>query len=442
MELLREYARQNSESAFAELVSRRIGLVYSAALRQVRDPDQAAEITQAVFILLAQKAGEISDKTILTGWLFKTTRFTALAQMRNMARRRRREQEFHMHTETEQPAPDELWEQVSPLLDEALGALGETDRQALLLRYFEDKNLTDVGRQLGMSEDTARKRVGRALDKLHRYFSKRGVRSTGAILATLVTANSIQAAPAPLAASIAAVATAKGAAAGSSSLALIKGALKLMAWTKAKTTIVVGIIALVAATSTTVVVVKSRAPQPVPGNRTDGLSPTMETMTADIQSDGSVRFEATVEEVNRTSKTVNTDRINDSDTIIDQLTDESGNAMQFTQTTGSRISYLITLNKPVPPGGKVSYKAAGRANGMIKSDAGVCRIGYNEYPGNDFDMRRITLWRLPVGATLLEKNPAALIASTNGDQVELRIDRVIPPQGQLEISFSYKPPTP
>jgi len=168
MELLREYARQNSESAFAELVSRRIGLVYSAALRQVRNPDQAAEITQAVFILLAQKAGEISDKTILTGWLFKATRFTALAQMRSVARRRQREQEFHMHSESQEPAPDELREQISPLLDEALGALGETDRQALLLRYFEDKNLMEVGRHLGMSEDTARVPRERSLPRWSR----------------------------------------------------------------------------------------------------------------------------------------------------------------------------------------------------------------------------------------------------------------------------------
>src|SRR5664279_5387806 len=85
--LLREYAANNSEAAFAELVSRRIGFVYAAALRQVRDPHLAGEITQAVFIILAQKAGRISDKTILAGWLFKTTRFAAIAQTREAAKR-------------------------------------------------------------------------------------------------------------------------------------------------------------------------------------------------------------------------------------------------------------------------------------------------------------------------------------------------------------------
>src|SRR6266850_2336979 len=99
MALLREYAARNSETAFAELVSRRVGFVYSAALRQVRDPHLAEEVTQAVFIILAQKAGRISDKTILVGWLFKTTRYAALAQMRAGVKRRQREQEAHMQTE-------------------------------------------------------------------------------------------------------------------------------------------------------------------------------------------------------------------------------------------------------------------------------------------------------------------------------------------------------
>jgi RNA polymerase sigma factor (sigma-70 family) len=261
MTLLREYAARHTEAAFAELVSRRVSFVYAGALRQVRDPHLAEEITQAVFIILAQKAGRISDKTILAGWLFKTTRFAAIAQMRELVKRQQRELEVQMQTELQSAAPDPLWEQMSPLLDEALASLGETDRQAVLLRFFENKSLAEVGSHLGTGEDTARKRVSRALEKLRRYFNTRGVSSTTAIIAGTISANSVQAAPVALAKSVTAVAIAKGAAASGSTLTLIKGALKIMAWTKAKMVIVVGVGMLIAAGTTTVVVKELTTPK-------------------------------------------------------------------------------------------------------------------------------------------------------------------------------------
>ena len=258
MALLREYAARNSEAAFAELVSRRVSFVYAAALRQVRDPHLAEEITQAVFVILAQKAGRISEPTILAGWLFKTTRFAAIAQTRTAAKRALRratiEKELQMQKELPSAAPNPLWEKMSPLLDEALAALGETDRQAVLLRFFENKSLAEVGSQLGTGEDTARKRVARALEKMHRYFSRRGVSSTTAILAEELSANSVPAAPVALAKMVTAVALAKGAAASGSSLTLIQEALKIMAWTKAKSAGIAGLIVLLAAGTTTVTV--------------------------------------------------------------------------------------------------------------------------------------------------------------------------------------------
>ena len=254
MALLREYATSNSETAFEALVSRRVGFVYSMALRQVRDPHQAEEVTQAVFIILAQKAGRISDKTILAGWLFRTTRFIALAQMRADAKRRQREQEANMQSEIQPTAPDLFWEQMSPLLDEALATLGETDRQAVLLRFFENKSLAEVGSHLGTGEDTARKRVSRALEKLHRYFARRGVSSTTAIIAGAISANSVQAAPVALAKAVSAVALAKGAAASGSTLTLIKGALKLLAWHNAKAAIITGTAIVLAAGATPLLV--------------------------------------------------------------------------------------------------------------------------------------------------------------------------------------------
>jgi uncharacterized protein (TIGR03435 family) len=251
MALLHEYAARNSEAAFETLVARRIDFVHSAALRQVRDPLLAGEVTQAVFVILAQKAARIPGKTNLTGWLFRTTRFTALAQMRAAVRRHQREQEAAMQSEIESLAPDPLWEQMSPLLDEALAQLGETDRAAVLLRFFENKSLAEVGNSLGTGEDTARKRVSRALEKLRKFFAKRGVVSTAAVIAGAMSAHSVQAAPATLAKTISAVAVAKGAG-GNSTLTLIKGALKLMAWTKAKMAVVVGVGVLLAAGTATV----------------------------------------------------------------------------------------------------------------------------------------------------------------------------------------------
>ena len=252
MALLQEYAGHRSEAAFTTLVNRRLPFVYSAALRQVRDPHLAEEITQVVFIILAQKARKISGQTILTGWLFQTTRFVALAQIRAAARRRQHEQEAQMQSEFSSPATDETWRQLAPGLDEALAALSEADRQAVLLRFFDNQSLAEVGHILGTGEDTARKRVSRALEKLHRFFHRRGVSLTTAILAGTISANSVHAAPAALAQSVTAAALAKGAAAGSSTLTLLQGVLKLMAWTKAKTTLAAGAIAilLVAGTAT------------------------------------------------------------------------------------------------------------------------------------------------------------------------------------------------
>lgn len=181
-----------------------------------------------------------------------------------------------MRTESQSAATEELWNQMSPLLDEALAALGETDRQAVLLRFFENKTLAEVGEFLGMGEDTVRKRVSRALEKLHRYFNRCGVSSTTAIIAGAISTNSIQAAPIGLAKTISTVAVAKGAAASTSTLAFIKGALKIMTWSKAKTTIVMGAVVLFAAGTTTVAVKEIQEHRTYPwqvvnGNSNEGL---------------------------------------------------------------------------------------------------------------------------------------------------------------------------
>src|SRR5205823_7466250 len=132
-ELLRAYAAERSETAFASLVKRHIHFVYSSALRQVRNAHLAEEVAQAVFIILARKAGCMRQGTVLAGWLFNTARFVAAAELRAAARRHKHEQEAGMESTLRETTPDASWDQIAPFLDEGLAQLNEKDRQAVLL---------------------------------------------------------------------------------------------------------------------------------------------------------------------------------------------------------------------------------------------------------------------------------------------------------------------
>src|SRR5205814_7069571 len=194
LELLREYAASQSEQAFATLVGRHVDLVYGSALRQVRDSHLAEEVTQMVFIRLARKAGTIRGGVILSGWLFRTTRFVASEVVRMENRRRHREQKA-METVLES-RDDSPWEQIAPLLDDALAGLSDTDRNAMLLRFFEKKSLKEVGLALGMSDDAAQKRITRALETLRSFFARRGKVISASVLSGTLSASAVPAAPA------------------------------------------------------------------------------------------------------------------------------------------------------------------------------------------------------------------------------------------------------
>jgi RNA polymerase sigma factor (sigma-70 family) len=195
-ELLQDYCRNGSEEAFATLVNRHLDSAYSAALRQVRSPEMAQEVTQSVFADLARSAHRLKRDTVLPAWLYEVTRRTAIDLIRKESRRQSREQTLLEMTDMNPASSD--WTHIEPLLDEAMESLRPTDRAALLLRYFQNKSLREVGQNLGLSEDGAQKRVSRATERLRHFLSKRGVTVGTSGLALALTANAVQSAPAGL----------------------------------------------------------------------------------------------------------------------------------------------------------------------------------------------------------------------------------------------------
>jgi len=214
LDLLREFTRDHSQDAFSALVKRHVNLVYSAALRQVRSPQLAEEVAQSVFADLARDAAKLGSGTgfqpvgSLTPWLFAVTRRTAIDVIRKESRRQLREQTAvgmnAMNAAESSAGVPPAWSEIEPLLDEGVSALDETDRAAVLLRYFENKSLREVGIALDVSDDTAQKRVSRAVERLRDFFSKRNVTVGASGLAVVISANAVQAAPIGFAATISA----------------------------------------------------------------------------------------------------------------------------------------------------------------------------------------------------------------------------------------------
>jgi RNA polymerase sigma factor (sigma-70 family) len=243
-DLLRRYVADQSETAFAELVQQHIALVYSAALRQVNgDVPAAQDVTQAVFTDLARKAPGLTRHTSLTGWLYTSTRYLAAKTRRAEQSRRSREQEAHdMNELLHSTESDPTWQELRPLLDEAMHDLSATDREAVLLRYFERRSLVEIGAEMGLTDKAAHMRVERAIDRLRAALAKRGVTSTITALAAVLTARAVGVVPAGLAAQVSGAALATVAAGG----AVGWGLLKLAGLLKAPAVIGVGAVAVVA----------------------------------------------------------------------------------------------------------------------------------------------------------------------------------------------------
>ncbi len=276
MKLLRDYAANQSEEAFAALVARHVNLVHSVALRLVSDSHLAEEITQSVFILLARKAAELDPKTILAGWLCRTARYVSANMLTIQRRRLARETQAVLQQDLE-ATREEDWKVLGPVLDDALSELGETDHNAIVLRFFEGRSFYDIGTALGASEGAAKKRVGRALERLRVRFKKRGIAFSAAAIAHAVSAHSVQAAPLGLAASVTKAAI-HGTVATSAISPLLTTTLKstthkLMALTNLKTAAICGGVVLLLAGGSIIVSQGIQAPPHTPNLAAPGLNP-------------------------------------------------------------------------------------------------------------------------------------------------------------------------
>jgi len=221
---LRRYAREGAEDAFAELVARHLPLVYSTALRQVGgDAHLAQDVAQTVFMVLARNAASLCRRGIIAGWLYTTTCFIAAKTVRGERRRQAREQASAAVQESQSPPfadADCSW--VDQVLDDAMARLSRTDRNAVLLRFFQNQDLKTVGVTLGISEDAARMRVNRALDSLRELLGQRGVLLPAAVLGTTLSSQAVGAVPAGLAATITGNTLASAAAGAGAATSLLK----------------------------------------------------------------------------------------------------------------------------------------------------------------------------------------------------------------------------
>lgn len=269
-ELLASFVRTNSGDAFAELVQRHVNLVYSAALRQVNgDTHLAQDIAQNVFADLARKASSLSRHKNLTGWLYTSAHFAAAKIVRGENRRRDREEKF-MREPAHESIPEANWEEIRPALDDAMHELKEADREAILLRYFENRPFADVAAKLSLNENAARMRVERALDKLRAIFARRNIATTAA-LTSVISANAVQMAPTNLVGTLTAASMATT---GTGTLTL----LKMMTATQLKA----GVAALVVASLTTALVVEHKQQTRLRGEN-DLLQKQLLQMKADNQ---------------------------------------------------------------------------------------------------------------------------------------------------------------
>ncbi len=234
-QLLRQFTQHNSQEAFAALTARYLSLVYSTCRRELGDADLAEDVTQAVFLILARKAPSLRREVVLSGWLFQTARFAARNARTQETRRKAYEQKAADTLREQQMETEDAWTDIEPLLNQSLAGLRDAERECVLLRFFQGMSFAEAGAALGLSEDAARKRVTRSLEKMRQFFVKNGVIVPSAALTVLLTTHAAKAAPIGLAPAIAkstagvlAGHTATAALTGSHAYQLSEGVMKAM----------------------------------------------------------------------------------------------------------------------------------------------------------------------------------------------------------------------
>ncbi|HXE54593.1 MAG TPA: sigma-70 family RNA polymerase sigma factor [Tepidisphaeraceae bacterium] len=249
-----EYARTGSTQAFARLVEAHVGLVYSAAYRQLRDHHLAEDVTQLAFLALSRKARSLKHETVPAAWLLVTTRYLARDAKRSRARRAARElKAADMAPTTSQPPDDDAWDAIEPLLDEAMCSLSASDRRAITLRYLQNRSVEQVAEALGVSRDAAAQRIHRAIGRMRTYFERRGVAAGSAALGSLIAAHAMRPPPPHLAAGIVKAAAVWHASAHAGAGLFTKGAVMAAISTKAKVLATAAIVALTLGGTATVV---------------------------------------------------------------------------------------------------------------------------------------------------------------------------------------------
>jgi RNA polymerase sigma factor (sigma-70 family) len=390
-QLLRRFAAERSESAFGELVTRHLPLVYSVALRQGGgDAHLAQDVAQLVFSDLARKAPYFSEKVILAGWLHRGTIFATKQALRGERRRRHREQRAAIMNAISSENENADWQQIRPILDETLDRLNKTDRDALLLRFFEQQSLAQIGTTLGTTEDAARKRISRALEKLRTILQKRGVTTTAAALSVTISANAIPTVPAGLATTLT---TASLATIGTGTTLTL---LKIMTSTSLKA----GIVALVLAGTVTACLVQHQAQV-----RLREQNQSLQQQIAQLQSDNE-NFSNRLADV-ADAKKLSADQFDEllrlrgeagllrrQNAQLQNEASQQTNQLSVQDQFTLRRTYLTEAMNTL----SIALKAYAQTNnGEYPTDFSQLNLGTNQFPGNitldDFEFESWTNWQ-------------------------------------------------